>query len=57
MAEPDSLIGKTSRPVVLAVDDVPANLAVASAMLEALDVDIRLAEDGPSALRYAELEP
>ena len=57
MAEPESLTGRTQRPVVLAVDDLPSNLAVASAMLEELDVDIRLAEDGPTALQYAELAP
>jgi diguanylate cyclase (GGDEF)-like protein/PAS domain S-box-containing protein len=57
MAEPDSLTGRHHRPVVLAVDDLASNLAVASAMLEELDVTIRLAEDGPTALLYAELEP
>lgn len=42
-----------ARPVVLAVDDVAANLAVISAMLEELDVDIRLAGSGEDALRAA----
>lgn len=57
MTDPVNRISKPQRPVVLAVDDVPANLAVASAMLDALDVDIRLAEDGPTALQCAEQQP
>ena len=57
MVETESPIGKPPRPVVLAVDDVPTNLAVAANMLESLDIDIRLAEDGPTALQYAELAP
>ena len=57
MAVPDDPQGIPQRPVVLAVDDLPANLAVASAMLEALDVDIRLAENGQSALAQAEATP
>lgn len=42
-----------SRPLVLAVDDQPANLAVASAMLEDLEVDVLTAANGPSALSIA----
>ncbi|RKT58654.1 PAS domain S-box-containing protein/diguanylate cyclase (GGDEF)-like protein [Azonexus fungiphilus] len=57
MAVPDDPQGIPQRPVVLAVDDLPANLAVASVMLEALDVDIRLAENGQSALAQAEATP
>ena len=57
MAEQPSNTGMQHRPLVLAVDDLPSNLAVASAMLEELDVNIRLAADGPTALQYAELEP
>jgi len=57
MTEPEQLTGRSHRPVVLVVDDLPSNLAVASAMLEALDVTIRLAQSGPIALQYAELEP
>jgi len=41
------------RPVVLAVDDMAANLAVISAMLEGMEIDIRLAESGPAALSAA----
>ncbi|WP_306603216.1 EAL domain-containing protein [Azonexus sp.] len=57
MANLDYSNDTPQRPVVLAVDDQPINLGVASAMLEALDVDVRLAENGPEALRYAELAP
>ncbi|WP_234081920.1 EAL domain-containing protein [Azonexus sp. R2A61] len=44
---------KRPRPLVLAVDDQPANLAVASAMLEDLEVDVLTAANGPSALSIA----
>ncbi len=57
MAEPEFLADGVRRPLVLVVDDQPSNLAVEAAMLENLDVDIRFAEDGPTALRYAELAP
>jgi PAS domain S-box-containing protein len=57
MAYQDYPIEQAHRPVVLAVDDQAVNLAVASAMLEALNVDVRVADSGPAALRYAELEP
>jgi len=57
MAEPELLANGVQRPVVLVVDDQPSNLAVEAAMLENLNVDIRFAEDGPTALRYAELAP
>lgn len=45
------------RPIVLAVDDVADNLTVIAEMVGVLDVDIRLATDGQTALRYAQLEP
>ncbi|MCK6389621.1 MAG: EAL domain-containing protein, partial [Azonexus sp.] len=45
------------RPMVLAVDDVRPNLTLAAAMLDALDVDIRLAENGPTALEFARQQP
>jgi len=57
MAEPDSLTGRPHRPIILVVDDMPTNLAVASDMLEELDVDILLAGGGRTALQYAEHEP
>ena len=57
MANPDFSSDTKQRQIVLAVDDQAINLGVASAMLETLDVDIRLAENGPDALRYAELAP
>jgi len=41
------------RPIVLAVDDNPANLALISALLEPLPVSIRLAENGQQALTGA----
>ncbi|MBI2275886.1 MAG: EAL domain-containing protein [Dechloromonas sp.] len=47
----------TARPVVLAVDDVPDNLATLSEMLGALEVSVRVASNGATAIRYASLEP
>lgn len=47
----------TARPVVLAVDDVPDNLGTLSEMLGALDVSVRVASNGATAIRYACLEP
>lgn len=47
----------TARPVVLAVDDVPDNLGTLSEMLGALDVSVRVASNGATAIRYASLEP
>ena len=46
-----------SRPVVLAVDDVPDNLSTLSELLRELDVSVRVASCGATALRYAALEP
>jgi diguanylate cyclase (GGDEF)-like protein/PAS domain S-box-containing protein len=45
------------KPVVLAVDDVPDNLTTIADMLHELDVSVRVASNGPTALRYAALEP
>lgn len=47
----------TARPVVLAVDDVPDNLGTLSEMLGGLDVSVRVASNGATAIRYAGLEP
>ncbi|KAB2927407.1 MAG: EAL domain-containing protein [Dechloromonas sp.] len=46
-----------ARPVVLAVDDVPDNLSTIANMLQELDVNVRVASNGATALRYASLEP
>ena len=46
-----------SKPIVLAVDDIPDNLSAISEMVRALGVDVRAATNGPTALRYARLEP
>ena len=45
------------RPIVLAVDDVPENLSTISEMISDLDVEIRVATNGPTAIRFASLEP
>jgi putative two-component system response regulator len=50
--------GPVSRlPVVLVVDDQAANRELIEACLAELDCEIRLAEDGPTALRLVEAEP
>ena len=45
------------RPRILLVDDVPANLALAKALLNSLGVQTQLAENGPTALRLAAQDP
>ena len=45
------------RPIVLAVDDVPENLSTLCEMLNTLGVDVRVANNGVTALRLADLEP
>jgi diguanylate cyclase (GGDEF)-like protein/PAS domain S-box-containing protein len=57
MSERDTEGRPTNRPVVLAVDDVPDNLTTIADMLRELDVSVRVASNGPTALRYAALEP
>ncbi len=47
----------TLRPIVLAVDDVPENLNTLCGMLSTLGVDVRVANNGVTALRLADLEP
>ncbi len=44
-------------PLILAVDDAPINLAILGELLETQGMVARLAGDGPTALRYASLEP
>jgi len=39
------------------VDDVPENLSTISEMISEIGVDVRVAINGPTALRYANLEP
>jgi diguanylate cyclase (GGDEF)-like protein/PAS domain S-box-containing protein len=45
------------RPLILVVDDVPENLATLSAMIRDSGADVRVANGGPVAVRYALLEP
>ena len=47
----------SGKPIVLIVDDVPDNLAAISEMISDLGVDVRVANSGPVALRYARLPP
>ena len=47
----------TARPIVLVVDDLPDNLSTISEMVSSLGVDVRVAANGPTALRFASLEP
>lgn len=46
-----------SRPMILVVDDVPANLNLLAEMLHKEGADVRAANAGPVALRYAALAP
>ena len=46
----------TEKPVVLAVDDTPANLDILSAILRD-DYKVKVARDGPKALDLAKREP
>ncbi len=46
-----------SQPVVLVVDDVPVNLTTIAEMLREVDVSVRVASNGQTALRYASLAP
>lgn len=45
------------RPIVLVVDDLPVNLAILSEMLDQEGADVRLANCGTVALRYARIDP
>ena len=45
------------KPIVLIVDDVPDNLSTISEMISDLGVDVRVANSGPVAIRYARLAP
>lgn len=61
--EPDSssegrlLASDGSRPLILVVDDVPANLKLLAEMLHKEGAEVRAANAGPVALRYAALAP
>jgi diguanylate cyclase (GGDEF)-like protein/PAS domain S-box-containing protein len=57
MADLAASDAKTPRPVVLAVDDMKANLAIVVAMLEDLEIEVRCAESGEAALRAAVESP
>ncbi len=45
------------KPVVLAVDDIPTNLTLISKIIGDMDITVRVASNGPAALKYAALEP
>jgi len=49
--------GNSQRPLILVVDDQSVNLATLSAMVREDGADVRVANAGPVALRYARLEP
>ncbi len=46
-----------ARPIVLVVDDIPENLATIAGLIRALDMDVRVANSGMVALKYAHLPP
>lgn len=47
----------STRPIVLVVDDVPENLSTLSEMVSSLGIDVRVAANGPTAIRFASLAP
>ncbi|MBT9521079.1 MAG: diguanylate cyclase, partial [Dechloromonas sp.] len=57
MTDQDNKTQGPSKPIVLIVDDVPDNLAAISEMISNLGVDVRVANSGLVALRYARLPP
>ncbi|UCV18620.1 EAL domain-containing protein [Ferribacterium limneticum] len=57
MTHQDNKTQGPGKPIVLIVDDVPDNLAAISEMISNLGVDVRVANSGPVALRYARLPP
>lgn len=57
MAEKNRRQSKTNIPIVLVVDDVADNLTTIAEIVRALDVEVRVANNGPTALRYAQIEP
>jgi diguanylate cyclase (GGDEF)-like protein/PAS domain S-box-containing protein len=57
MTHQDNKTQGPGKPIVLIVDDVPDNLAAISEMIRDLGVDVRVANSGPVALRYARLPP
>ena len=44
-------------PLILVVDDLPENLAALSEMVRMQGAEVRVANSGAAALRYAQLEP
>jgi diguanylate cyclase (GGDEF)-like protein/PAS domain S-box-containing protein len=57
MTHRDNETRSASKPIVLIVDDVPDNLSAISEMIGSLGVDVRVANSGPVAIRYARLLP
>ncbi len=57
MSHPDQKNQAVAKPIVLVVDDLPDNLSAISEMVSSLGVDVRIAANGSTALRFASLEP
>ncbi len=57
MTHQDNKTEEAAKPIVLIVDDVPDNLSAISEMIGNLGIDVRVANSGPIALRYARLAP
>ncbi|MDD2742864.1 MAG: EAL domain-containing protein [Rhodocyclaceae bacterium] len=47
----------STRSIVLVVDDVPENLSTLAEMVSSLGIDVRVAANGPTAIRFASLAP
>lgn len=54
---PSAPMAADQRPLILIVDDLPENLAMLAAMIKEDGADVRVANAGPVAIRYAQLEP
>ena len=57
MTHQDSTPQEPGKAIVLIVDDMPDNLSVISEMISNLGVDVRVANSGQLAIRYARLKP
>ena len=57
MSHPDQENQAAAKPIVLVVDDLPDNLSTISEIVSSLGADVRVAANGPTAIRFASLEP
>jgi diguanylate cyclase (GGDEF)-like protein/PAS domain S-box-containing protein len=55
--DPPSEMRVASRPIVLVVDDIPENLATIAGIVRGLNMDVRVANSGTVALKYARRRP